>query len=232
MRYIHPRKIIQSIVEKRKQQIIIKRFNKNFFCDISLNVRVDPYTIFENHCKVCDNSSLRSSAVGFGTLIGRESHLDNVRIGRFCSIGNNVNIEPYTHPIDLVSTSLAFYNSINGAFRPLGQQTTEVAEYLNVKGKACLIGNDVWIGRNVLIKGGVSIGDGAIVAMGAVVTKDIPPYAIVGGVPAHIIKYRFDDKTIEQLLKIQWYDWPLELIEKRKKDFVDISKFIDKYLNE
>ena len=80
--------------------------------------------------------------------------------------------------------------------------------------KRTYIGNDVWIGENVTIKDGVKIGNGAVIGTAAVVTKDVPPYAIVAGVPAKIIKYRFDDKKIQLLQDIKWWDWSPEMIYK------------------
>ena len=77
----------------------------------------------------------------------------------------------------------------------------------------CHIGNDVWIGRNAVIKDGVTVGDGAIIGTSAVVTKDVPPYAIVVGVPARIIRYRFSPEIIEALLELRWWDLPLEKIQ-------------------
>jgi hypothetical protein len=87
------------------------------------------------------------------------------------------------------------------------------------------IGNDVWIGDRVVIMSGVKIGDGAIVAAGAVVTKDVPPYAIVGGVPARVIKYRFDEKTIHRLLDLQW--WRYDIADFGKVDWSDINSAVD-----
>lgn len=94
------------------------------------------------------------------------------------------------------------------------------------------IGNDVWIGANVCILPGVKIGDGAIIATGAVVTKDVEPYAIVGGVPAKIIKKRFDDNVIKKMLDIRWWDWPLQKIEENIEYFYDTDKFIQRFWNE
>ena len=95
--------------------------------------------------------------------------------------------------------------------------------------KKTKIGNDVWVGENAIILAGVNIGDGAIIGAGAVVTKDVPPYAIVVGVPAKIIKYRFSTDVIKKLLKIKWWDWTDQEISTRYLDFLDIKIFISKY---
>ncbi|MDL4470788.1 CatB-related O-acetyltransferase [Citrobacter braakii] len=93
------------------------------------------------------------------------------------------------------------------------------------KPKNTTIGNDVWIGNDVVLKGGISIGDGAVVAANSVVTKDVPPYAIVAGVPAKIIKYRFESDIIEQLLKIKWWNYNYtDLPDNSKCD--DIINFV------
>ncbi|MGN1275552.1 MAG: CatB-related O-acetyltransferase, partial [Floccifex sp.] len=82
-----------------------------------------------------------------------------------------------------------------------------------------VIGNDVWIGNNVTILAGVSVGDGAVLAAGAVVTKDVPPYAIVGGVPAKILRFRFDDGTIKELQKLEWWNKNPDWIKEHKDQF-------------
>ena len=90
------------------------------------------------------------------------------------------------------------------------------------------IGNDCWIGDKAFLVGGISIGDGAVVLAGAVVTKDVPPYAIVGGVPANIIRYRFDDTTISLMLKSQWWNKSPKWLRDNWKLFSDIEKFKEK----
>lgn len=92
-----------------------------------------------------------------------------------------------------------------------------------------VIGNDCWIGYKASIISGVTIGDGAVVLSHALVTKDVPPYAIVGGVPAKIIGYRYEEKQIESLLKIKWWNIPLSKVIENKDLFLDIDKFISKF---
>ena len=91
------------------------------------------------------------------------------------------------------------------------------------------IGNDVWIGRGVIIMDNVTIGHGAIIGSGSIVTKHVPPYAVVVGNPAKVKKYRFNKEIIEKLLKIKWWEWDKETIIQRIEDFKDIKKFIEKY---
>ena len=91
------------------------------------------------------------------------------------------------------------------------------------------IGNDCWIGQHVFIVGGVTIGDGAVVYAGAVVTKDVPPYAIVGGVPARIIRYRYDQETIDWLLRIKWWEHDIEWFEENWELLNDINKLKQYY---
>lgn len=88
-----------------------------------------------------------------------------------------------------------------------------MADYIDLPCKDTVVGNDVWIGHNAIIMPGVTLGDGVIVAAGAVVTKDVPPYAIVGGNPAQVIRRRFSDTVIADLLAIRWWDWPIDKIE-------------------
>jgi virginiamycin A acetyltransferase len=121
-------------------------------------------------------------------------------IGSFCSIAADVFITPTPHPLYTQSTSPAFY------YKSFGLIDIDAdLEGINKNIKKVSIGHDVWIGAKVIILNHVKIGTGAVIAAGAVVNKDVPPYAIVAGVPAKIIKYRFDDKTIEDLLHNQWW---------------------------
>lgn len=129
-------------------------------------------------------------------------------IGKFCSIAANVKIVlDADHRIDWVST-YPF-----PALDDIWPEALELKGHPGTKGDV-IIGNDVWIAEGAVILSGVNIGDGAVVGSQAVVSKDVPPYAVVSGNPARLIKKRFDDRTIETLVSIQWWNWPVEKIRK------------------
>lgn len=135
-------------------------------------------------------------------------HKEQLIIGKFCSIacGTKFLFNCANHSLKSLSTYTfpLFYEE-------WGLEKSDVATAWDDKGDI-IIGNDVWIGYEAVIMAGVHIGDGAIIAARAVVTKDVPPYTIVGGTPAKEIRKRFDTETVEHLLKLKWWDWPVEKI--------------------
>jgi len=151
-------------------------------------------------------------SLGYGSEVGDECFL-SADIGKFSSIGTRCKYTNATHPYKapFVTTSSLFY-SVNGMKSPTGkgfakrQMFDEFRFYDKEREIVNKIGSDVWIGLDVNLIGGIEIGDGAVVLSRAVVTKNVPPYAIVGGIPAKIIGYRYDQETINFLLRVKWWN--------------------------
>lgn len=131
-----------------------------------------------------------------------------VSIGSFCSIADGQTVVPNDHRMDWITTSpIASLKEFGFVDRDY------MNDYISEDNRKIVIGNDVWIGAKCIIFEGVTIGDGAVIAAGSIIRKDVPPYAVVGGVDK-IIKYRFDQETIDKLLKMQWWNWDDEKIRK------------------
>ena len=146
----------------------------------------------------------------------------NTPLGKYCSIANSVQTAIGAHPTkEWVSSHPSTYSANN-----ISRKSYVSVSKFDEKVKRANIGNDVWIGTGAIILGGVSISDDAIVAAGAVVTKDVPPYAIVGGVPAKVIRYRFENAQIQWLLNFQWWNKPDQWIQKHINEFEQIESFI------
>lgn len=176
---------------------------------VSLFTRIDDVSVVNKNAKVYGGVQIFKSIIGSYTYVASNTQVICAIIGRYCSIADDVIIGPGNHTLTYLSTSPVFTESRNA----LGLRwcyDTKVKPFKQVK-----IGNDVWIGSRAIIMGGVSIGDGAVVGAGAIVTKDVPPYAIVGGVPAKVIRYRFPENVIAKLLEIKWWDLPEEVLKEK-----------------
>ncbi len=185
-------------------------------------------SVFEGRNNLGNNSVFVSSSLGYASYIGDGSKFSRTQIGRYCSIGPNVECIFGRHPAQtFVSTHPAFF-SINhtiGLSYVKDQRFQEHPEPLDEEGKYTIrIGNDVWIGANVAILDGVTIGDGSIIAANALVAKDVPPYTIVGGVPAKELKKRFNNEQIDFLLNLKWWEKPVDWITEHGKYFNDIEE--------
>ena len=161
------------------------------------NIQVGDYTIY--HDFVNDPKEFQKNNVLYHYPINQ----DKLMIGKFCSIacGAKFLFNSANHTLSSLSTY-----TFPLFFEEWELEKKKVTDAWDNKGNI-VIGNDVWIGYEAVILSGVTIGDGAIIGSRAVVTKDVPPYTIVGGVPARPIRKRFDEATIEKLLRLKWWDW-------------------------
>jgi acetyltransferase-like isoleucine patch superfamily enzyme len=160
----------------------------------------------DKRTRLSENSFVgRYSYIGSGTIFG------DVRIGRFCSIAGDFSIISGDHPLDYLSTHpFAYNNEIFGDDPEYRNIDFKINRPIPKPSPPLEIGNDVWIGsRAIILKKVRSIGNGAVIGAGAIVTKDIPAYAVVGGNPARILKYRFDEATICKLEDLRWWELPL-----------------------
>lgn len=178
-------------------------------------------SILDKNVKLYTPYKLVNSNVGEYTYIAENSIINNTIIGKFCSIGPNLICGWGIHPTNGLSTHPMFYSTQKQNGTTLSK-VDKIEETKNIT-----IGNDVFIGMNVTILDGVKIGDGAVIGAGALVSKDIPAYAVAVGNPVKIIKYRFDDAKIEQLLKIKWWDFAKEDLPLVEKHFFEVEEFIN-----
>lgn len=210
------KKILKYIILK------IKLRNKLIFpfsSEININSK------FEGQNKIEKNVYF-AGEMGKGTYIAKNSYIEG-KVGRFCSIAQNCTTiqgtHPYTYPF--VSTSPTFYSTQ----KQNGQSYTSKNQYNEIRYAmdkyAVVIGNDCWIGYGVSIVAGVTIGDGAMILAHAIVTKNVPPYAIIGGIPGKIIGYRFNKEDIEFLLNLKWWNKSDAWIRENAIYFNNFDKF-------
>lgn len=177
----------------------------------------------DSKTKLKSTYHILDSSVGRYTYVGMNALINKTKIGAFCSIGNNFTSGLGIHPTNGISTSPMFYSTLkqNGITLSLNNKIEEFEDVY--------IGNDVFVGENVTILSGVKVGNGAVIGAGAVVTKDVPAYAIVGGVPAQLIRYRFLQEQINAFERIQWWNFEDDQLKNVERMFYDIDEFIKEY---
>lgn len=153
------------------------------------------------------------------SFCGYDCTFVDCEVGAFCSIASKVTVGGSRHPMEYVSTSPVFLSHRDSV-------KTKFSRHPYVWRAQTTIGHDVWIGENVLIKGGVSIGHGAVIGMGSVVTRDVAPYAIVGGNPARLIRMRFAPEIVEALLKMAWWNLPDEELRRLAPFFPEPERML------
>ncbi|MBC8009531.1 MAG: hypothetical protein H7067_05500 [Burkholderiales bacterium] len=168
--------------------------------------------------------TLTQVRLGRFSYVAREAFLAEVTIGAFASIGPRTLLGCGEHPTNFVSTAPVFYSPL----RQCGVTFAPSPRVAPVERRPITVGNDVWLGAQVFVRDGVTIGDGAIVAAGAVVTADVPPYAIMGGVPAKLIRHRFAPDAIARLLALRWWHWETPRLHAAQAWFAqpDIDAFL------
>jgi len=192
---------------------------------IHWSVNFDKNTKFEGSNEVYNNSTILNSDIGYASYISSDCILVNTKIGRFCSIADNVKIIAGNHPTkEYISTHPLFYSKFSkGKLKFKVKEEFNEYSFADGSSRLVVIGNDVWIGSHSLIMNGVTIGDGAIIAAGSVVTKNVPSFSIVGGVPAKLIRYRFSKEEIENITTLKWWEKDFKWIEKNAYYFNSID---------
>lgn len=217
LRLLRPRWLVVM-----KERALLRRSSPT--SSIHRRASVDGCVKLGRHVLVDADVWIYESQIGNYSYIADGARVTQAAMGRFCSIGPRAYVGLPQHPSDgFISSHPVFYQHI--PWRGFDYADRDYFEgFISTQ-----IGNDVWIGANAMIKGGVKIGDGAIIGAGSVVTKDVPPYAIWVGVPAKLLRYRFDSETIEFLLDLQWWDKEEEWLRENWRSFHNSDEFVSRF---
>ncbi len=214
---------IKVLLQKIQCIKISRTYNVRFFS----KSEVDFSSKFEGENLVGESTQLSNTSLGFGSYVANHSYLVNTKIGKYSCIGPFVKTAIGNHPSkQFVSVHPAFFSNNHVSGLSYINDTKFLEQNFRFGDYEIEIGNDVWIGANATLLAGIKIADGAIIAAGAVVTKDVPAFAIVGGVPAIVIRNRFSSEQIKFLLEHSWWEQDEEWIKERSDYFDDIERYI------
>lgn len=210
-----------SLYRRKKLARVVAGFWGSPFSFVNGNIE------FEGYNTIYEYAEVRDASLGLFSYVGINARVVNCAVGRFCSIGPGALVGGLgVHPTDWASTHPVFFSTKKQA----GDASFSDRDYLDEL-PATSIGHDVWIGARAIVLDGCTVGDGAIIAAGAVVVNNVAPYAIVGGIPAKTIRMRYEPETIDRLLTLKWWDWPLEKLKRLAPLFrIDGAAAVDKLL--
>jgi phosphonate metabolism protein (transferase hexapeptide repeat family) len=171
-------------------------------------------------------TSIAESSLGDYSYVVSDCQVIYSRIGKFCSIAAQSRLNPGNHPLERVAMHHFTYRS---ALYDMGPDDPDFFEWR--REHQVVLGHDVWIGHGAVVLPGVTVGTGAVVGAGAVATRDVPPFAVAVGVPARILRFRFDDRRIARLLALAWWEWPHEQLARALPDFraLAIDDFLERH---
>lgn len=220
-----PLYLCKNLIKKIKLQ------RRKIYISIYSFVGNDVY--FSGRNIIGKKTTINNASIGIGTYIGNDCVFNYCKIGSFCSIANGIKILKNDHPIsDFLSTHPAFHRGKHAKMKLVGLDIYTDEEFCNKNEIKVNIGSDVWIGEDVKIMPGITIGNGAIIGAGSIVTKDIPPYSIAVGVPAKVIRKRFDDNIIIQIQNKPWWKDSVEKIKFNHLRYVRVENYLEYIGNE
>ncbi|WEZ85812.1 CatB-related O-acetyltransferase (plasmid) [Rhizobium sp. 32-5/1] len=199
------------------------KYLSGYNCDVSLTGGLPKRLELEAPIALRGVTLNGKVSIGQYSYVGRQSEIRSATIGRFCSIARRVSVGLTEHPVGNLTTHPVSFGSAAGFDQDPYIRKILPTRVPKIDYPPTRIGNDVWIGDGAFIRGGVRIGDGAVIGAHAVVVSDVPPYAIVVGVPARVIKYRFSTGVIERLIVTSWWDRDISSLGGKIPDYSDVE---------